>query len=118
MRAQKMDIVQSSVIFHLRFKGEASKRIYAELLKTYEVGAYAIDSVKYWTRQSDGGRRNLTDLAKPGRPVSDIAEAVSHLPREKPFSSTTHIAAQLGLSQTSVELTLVSVLEMREFSLR
>jgi hypothetical protein len=62
-----MDIVQESVIFHLRFKGESSTRIHTELVGTYEVGAYTIDSFKYWVKQYDGGRRYPTDLSKPGR---------------------------------------------------
>jgi hypothetical protein len=68
--------------------------------------------------QYDGGRRDPTDLSKPGRPVFDVAEASSQLLREEPFSSTRHIAAQRRLSRTSVKWTLVSVLEMRKFSLR
>jgi hypothetical protein len=113
-----MYVVQRSVIFHLRFKGEGFKRIHTELVETYGAGAYPIDSVKYWVKQYDGGRRDPTDLLTPGRPVSDVAEAVSQLLREKPFSSTRHIAAQLRLSRTSVNSTFVSVLGMRKFSLR
>jgi hypothetical protein len=118
MSAQKMDVVQRSVIFHLRFKGEGSKRIHTELVETYGAGAYPIDSVKYWVKQCDGGRRDPIDLSEPGRLVSDVAEAVSQFLREEPFSSTRHIAAQLRLSRTSVKGTLVSVLGMRKFSLR
>jgi hypothetical protein len=117
MYAQKMDVVQRSVIFHLRFKGEGSKRIHTDLVEAYGAGAYPIDSVKYWVKQYDGGRRDRTDLSKPDRPVSDVAEAVSQLLREESFSSTRHIAAQLRLSRTSVKRTLVSVLGMRKFSL-
>jgi hypothetical protein len=118
MYAQKMDVVQRSVIFHLRFKGEGSKRIHTELVETYGAAAYPIDSVKYWVKQYDGGRRDPTDLSKTGRPVSDVAEAVSQLLREEPFSLTRHIAAQLRLSRISVKWTLVSVLGMRKFRLR
>jgi hypothetical protein len=113
-----MDVVQRSVIFHLRVKGEDSKRIHTELVETYGSAADLIDSVKYWVRQYDGGRRDSANLSKPGRPVFDVAEAVSQLLREEPFSSTRHIAAQLGLSRTSVKRTLVSVLGMRKFSLQ
>ena len=113
-----MDIVQRPVIFHLRFKGEGSKRIHTELVETYEAGAYTIDSVKYWVMQYDGGRRDPTDIPKPGRPVSDVAEAVSQLLKEEPFSSTRRIAAQLCLSRTSVKRTLISVLEMQKFRLQ
>jgi hypothetical protein len=113
-----MNIVERSVIFHLRFKGEDYKRIHTELVKTYEAGAYTINSVKYWVRQYDGGRRDSTDLSKPERPVSDVAEAVSQLLREEPFSSTRHIAAQLRLGRTSVKRTLASVLGMKKFSLQ
>jgi hypothetical protein len=81
MHAQNIDIVQRSVIFHLRFKGK-TKIIHAKLVETYKAGAYTIDSVKYCVKQYDGGRRDLTDLPKPGRLVSDIAEAVSQLRRE------------------------------------
>jgi hypothetical protein len=87
-------------------------------VETYGAGAYPIDSVKYWVKQYDGGRRDPTDLSKPGRRVFDVAETVSQLLREQPFSSTKHIAAQLRLSRTSVKRTLVSVLGMRKFSLR
>jgi hypothetical protein len=118
MYAQKMDVVQRSVIFHLCLKGDGSKRIHTELVETYGAGTYPIDSVKYWVKQYDGGRRDPTDLSKPGRPVFDVAEAVSQLLREEPFSSTRHIAAQLRLSRTSVKRTLVSVLGIRKFSLR
>jgi hypothetical protein len=118
MCAQQMDVVQRSVIFHLRVKGEGSKRIHTEVVETYGAGAYPIDSVKYWVEQSDGGRRDPTDLSKPGRPVSDVAEAVPQLLRQEPFSSTRHNAAQLRLSRTSVKRTLVSVLRMRKFSFR
>jgi hypothetical protein len=86
-------------------------------VETYEASAYTIDSVKYWVRQYDGGRRDPIDIPKPGRPVSDIAEAVSQLLREEPFSSTRCIAAQLRLSRTSVKRTLISVLGMKKFSL-
>jgi hypothetical protein len=113
-----MDVVQRSVIFHLRFKGEGSKRIHTELVEMYGARAYPIDSVEYWVKQYDGGRRDPIDLSKPGRPVFDFAEAVSQLLREEPFSSTRHIAVQLRLSRTSVKRTLVSVLGMRKFSLR
>jgi hypothetical protein len=93
MDAQKMDLVQRSVIFHLRFKGEASKRIHTELAETSGAGASPIDSIKYWAKQYDGRRRDPRDLSKPGRPVSDVAEAVSQLRREEPFTSTRHLAA-------------------------
>jgi hypothetical protein len=53
----------------------------------------------------------------PGTPVSDVAEAVWQLLREEPFSSTRHISAQLRLSRTSVNRTLVSPLGMRKASL-
>jgi hypothetical protein len=118
MYAQQMDVVQRCVIFYLRFKGEGSKRIHTELVETYGAGAYPIDSVKSWVKQYDGGRRDPTDLSKPGRPVSDGAGAVSQLLREEPFSSSRHIAAQLRLRRTSVKQTLVSVLGIRKFSLR
>jgi hypothetical protein len=85
-------------------------RIHTELVETDGAGAYPIDSVKFWVKQYDGGRRDPTDLSEPGSPV---AEAVSQLLREEPFSSTRHLAAQLRLSRTSVKRTLVSVLEMR-----
>jgi hypothetical protein len=62
--------------------------------------------------------RDPTDLSKPGRPVSDVAEAVSQFLREEPFSSTRHIASQLRVSRTSVKRTLFSVVGMRKFSLR
>jgi hypothetical protein len=110
-----MDIFQRSVIFHLRFKGEDSKRIHTELVETYGAGACPINSVKYWVKRYDGGRRDPRDVSKPGRPVS---EAVSQLLREEPFSSTRHIAAQLRLSRTSVKRILVSVLGMKKFSSR
>jgi hypothetical protein len=87
-----MDAVQRSVIFHLRCTGKGSRRIHTELVEIYGAGAYPIDSVKYWVKQSDGGRRDPTDLSQPGRPVSNVAEAVSQLLREEPFSSTRHIA--------------------------
>jgi histone-lysine N-methyltransferase SETMAR len=87
-------------------------------VETYGAGAYPIDSVKCWVKQYDGGRRDPTDLSQPGMPVSDVAEAVSQLRREEPFSSTRHIAAQLRLSRKSVKRTLVSVLGMRKFSFR
>jgi hypothetical protein len=113
-----MDVVQRSVIFHLRFKGEGSKRIHTELVETNGAGAYPIDSVRNSARQSDGGRRDLTDLSKPGRPVSDVAESVSQLLREEPFSSTRRIAAGLRLSRRSVKRSLVFVLRMTKVSLR
>jgi hypothetical protein len=117
MYAQTMDVVQRSLIFHLRFQGESSKRIHTELVETYGTGADPTDSVKYWVKQYNGGRSDPTDLSKPERPVSDVAEAVSQLLREEPFSSIRYIAAQLRLSRTSVKRTLVSVLRMRKFSL-
>jgi hypothetical protein len=87
-------------------------------VETSGAGASPIDSVKYWVKQYDAGRRDPTDLSKLGRPVSDAAEAVPQLLREGPFSSTRHIAAQLRLSRTLVKRTLVSVLGIRKFSLR
>jgi hypothetical protein len=110
MYAQKLDVVQRSVIIHLHFKGEGSRRIHTELVETDGAGASPIYSVKYWVKQYDGGRRDPTDLSKPVMPVSDVVEAVSQVRREQPFSSTRHIAAQLRLSRTSVKRTLVSVL--------
>jgi hypothetical protein len=70
-------------------------------VETDKAGASTIDSVEYWVKQYDGSRRDPTDLPKPGRSVSDIAEAVSQLLREDP-----------------VKRTLVSVLRMRNFRLR
>jgi hypothetical protein len=86
-------------------------------VETFEAGAYTIDSVKYRVRQSDGGRKDPTDLPKLGRPVSDVAEGVFQFRREEPFRSTRHIAAQLHLSRTSVKRTFILVLGMKKFSL-
>jgi dTDP-4-dehydrorhamnose reductase len=86
-------------------------------METYGASAYTIDFVKHWVKLYDGGRRDPTDLLQPGRPVSDIAEAISQLLTEEPFSSTRHIAAQLRVSRASVKRTLVTVLGMKKFSL-
>jgi hypothetical protein len=69
-------------------------------------------------KQYNDDRRDPTDLPKPGRPVSDVAEAVSQGLREELFRSTRYLAAQLRLGRTSVKRTLVSVLGMEKFSLR
>jgi hypothetical protein len=59
------------------------------------------DFLKDWVRESDSGRRDPTDLSKTGTPPSGIAEALSKVLDEQPFSSTKYIAAQL---QSSSEL--------------
>jgi hypothetical protein len=71
-------------------------------------------SAEMWTKCPEA----RGDIPKPGRPVFDIAEAVSQLLKEEPFRSTTRIAAQLSLRRTSVKRTLISVLGMKKFSLR
>jgi hypothetical protein len=113
-----MDVVQRSVIFYYRFKGRGDKRIHTKLVAAYGRDAHTIDSVKYWVREHDDGRRDPPDSAKAGRPPSDISEAVAKVLNEEPFSSTKHIAAQLRTSRELVKRTLIDVLGMKKFSLR
>jgi hypothetical protein len=83
-----------------------SKHRHCTEVATYHRDAYAIDSVKYWVREDDGGRRDRTDFPKAGRLPSDIAEAVSQVLNQQPFSSTKYIATQLRASSKLVKKTL------------
>jgi hypothetical protein len=113
-----MDVVQRSVIFYYRSKKRGYKAIHRKLIERYGVEAYTLGSVKYWAREYEGGRRDPTDSPRAGRPVSDLAEAISKFLNEQPFSSTRYIAAQLRTSRNLVKRTLVEVLGMQKFSLR
>jgi hypothetical protein len=51
-------------------------------------------------------------------PPSDIAEAVSKVMSEQPFSSTKDMTAQLRASRKLVKRTLIEVLGVKKFNLR
>jgi hypothetical protein len=110
-----MDVVQMLVTFSSRLKGHGYKRIHTKLVATYYRDAYAIDSVKRWVREYDGGRRDPPGFSKADRPPFDIAEAVSQVLNEQPFSSTKYIAAQLRLSRELVKR--IDAMGMRKVSL-
>jgi hypothetical protein len=65
-------------------------------------------------REYDGDRREPTDQSGPGRTCSDIAEIISQVLVEEPFSSPQHIAAQLRTSRALVKRTLTEVMGMKK----
>jgi hypothetical protein len=83
-----VDVKQKSVIFHYRLKGHGYKRIQTKLVATYGRSAYTEDSVKFWIGGHDRGRRDPAKLCRIVTPPSDIAEAVSKVLSEQPFSLT------------------------------
>jgi hypothetical protein len=113
-----MDVGQRSLISYYRFKQRGYRRIHTKLVGADGSHAYLTGSVKCWVREYDRGGQDCADSPRAGRPRSDIAEAVSHILREQPFSSTKYIAAQLGTTRDLVRKTLVEVLGMKKFSLR
>jgi hypothetical protein len=115
---QNMDVMARSVIFYHHSKQRGSRGIHTRLVGAYEQHAYPTESVKYWVREYDRGRKDPADSPKAGKPRSDIADAVSHILSEQPFSSTESIAAQLRTSRELVKKTLVEVLGMKKFRLR
>jgi hypothetical protein len=113
-----MDLVHRSVIFHDRSKERGYRRIHTRLVAAYGQHACPTESVKYWVREYDRGRRDPADSARAGRPRSDIAGAASHILGQQPFSSTKFLAAELRTRRDLVTKTLVKVLRMKTFSLR
>jgi hypothetical protein len=83
-----MDVVQVSLIFHYRLKGYGYNRIHRKLVARSGQNADAEDSVKYWVREDDGGRRDTTELSRLGKRPSDIVDAASTILSQKSFSPT------------------------------
>jgi hypothetical protein len=113
-----MDVVERSIIFDYCSIQRGYRGIHTKLVGAYGQHAYPTESVKYWVRGYDCGRRDPADSPRAGRPRSDIAEAVSHILSKQPFSSTKYIAAQLRTSGDLVKQTLVEVLGMKKSHLR
>jgi hypothetical protein len=89
-----------------------------KLVGAYGQHAYPTESVKYWVREYDRGRRDSAHSPRVGRPRSDIAEPVSHILSEQRFTSTRYIGTQLRTSRDLVKKTVVEVLGMKKFSSR
>ena len=110
---------QRYVIMYLLRKNTKVLDIIKELKDVYGDEALSRTQVYFWVKEIKGGRCNLNDLPKEGRPVDEqmIKSIQDHLKRE-PFSSARKIALELHVSPYTVTRHLTESLGYKCMNLR
>jgi hypothetical protein len=94
---------QRCVMRFFFLQGKKSKAIHGELPAVLGEAAMSLATFKRWCRRFKQGNFSFDDESRPGRPLSDIGEAVSSFLRKKRFLSARVLAKRLAISPQAIK---------------
>jgi histone-lysine N-methyltransferase SETMAR len=110
---------QRAVIRFLSLKGLKARDIQAELQSVYGPEACQLTAVKKWRTRFMQGRTDLFDDPRSGRPLThDLAEAISSMLGERPFSSCKVLSRHFRIAKATCLRILHDKLGLKKFHLR
>jgi histone-lysine N-methyltransferase SETMAR len=110
---------QRAVIRFLTLKGMNSRQIFSELQSVYGDQALHLPTVFKWHARFRDGRTELGDDPRSGRPQkSDLAEAISVMLEERPFTSCKFLARHFRIAKSTCTKILRKDLGLHKFNLR
>jgi hypothetical protein len=109
---------QTCVIKSLFLQGKTWKEIRRELTSVLPEEATSIDPVKRWFRHSKDGDLSVADHERPGRPISDISNAIGQSLNDKTFVPARGLVTHLATDSQTIKMVLERDLALRRFARR
>jgi hypothetical protein len=109
---------QTCVIKFLFLQGKTCKAIRRELTSVLPEEAASIDPVKPCFRHSKDGDLSVADHEMPGRPISDLSNAIIQYLNDKPFVSARGLVTHLATDSQTIKMVLERDLGLRRFARR